>query len=284
MRNLALPQVAADAGSIAPALAPVESAHTRHFLRLLARIAAGLLAFVVPASAGNAPVDPLVRDALAAESIGSPGRALTLFLKADAARPRNAFILQKISKQYSDLSEDVADPAEKQRLCTLALGFATRATELEPNQADNVLSIAICYGKLALLGNTRTRVRNTRLVKEYAERAVALDPKNPLAHHVLGRWNFEVARTSGTMRFLAGVVYGELPPASLAEAIRHFRRAAELEPQSPLHLVELGFALQANGDLDTARTAWAKALKLNPDDRYETDALNRAREALAKAR
>lgn len=229
-------------------------------------------------------IDPAVREALAAEEHGDPATALRFFLKADTAHPRDAFILQKISKQYSDLSEEVNDPGEKRRLCTAGLGFAMRAAGIEPNNSENVLSIAICYGKLALLGDTRTRVEDTRLAKSYAERAVELDPNNALAHHVLGRWHYEVARTSGAVRFLAGVVYGPLPPASLGEAIRHFQRAAELEPKSPLHLVELGFALRDNGEREAARAAWAKALKLKPEDRYEIEALKRAREALEKTR
>src|SRR5688572_23418917 len=46
--------------------------------------------------------DPLVREALAAEARFDSSAALDAFLRADRARPNNAFILRKISRQYSD--------------------------------------------------------------------------------------------------------------------------------------------------------------------------------------
>jgi len=227
--------------------------------------------------------DPLVREAQAAEGRDDPATALKLYLRAEAAYPRDAYIQQKIAKQYSDLSEDFAGAGEKRNLCTAGLGYALRATEFEPNNAVNVISIAICYGKLALLGDTRTKIEDTRQVKAYAERALALDPHNALAHFVLGRWHREVASHNSAVRFMAGVFFGRLPPASLAEAVAHLRRAAELEPESPLYHVELGFALQEQGDTEGARTEWARAVALKSDDRYEAEALQRAKQALEKS-
>lgn len=225
--------------------------------------------------------DPKVHEAIEAETRGEAARALKLFLQADAAHPRHAYLLQEISQQYSDLSEDAATPEEKLQLCATALAFASRALALEPNNAVNVTAMAICYGKLALLGNTRTKVEDTRQVKLYAERALALDPHDALAHFVLGRWHYEVVQHSRTARFFAGVFYGQLPPASLAEAVRELRRATELDPTSPLYFAELGFALRDNGESGAARAAWARALALKADDRYESEAQKRATEALA---
>ena len=49
-------------------------------------------------SVAAAPVDDLVRDALTAETKLDSARALELFKQADAAKPNDAFILQKIAK------------------------------------------------------------------------------------------------------------------------------------------------------------------------------------------
>jgi len=157
-----------------------------------------LLALVLPLAGICAPAasaDSLVQDGLAAEQRLDTPRALEAFLAADRAKPDDPFILQKIARQYSDsvvdLPTDAVD-ARKHR-AELALGYAQRAVELNPNSAENVLSLAVCHGTLAIYSDTRTKIRLSRLVKEEAEQALAIDPNYDWAHHVLGRWHYEVS-------------------------------------------------------------------------------------------
>ena len=223
-----------------------------------------------------------MRDGLAAEARFDSKTALASFLQADAAHPNNAFILRKISRQYSDLTIDTNDVAEKKRLCIESLEYGKRAVELQPDNAVNVLSLAICYGKLGLYSDVRTRIEYSRLVRDNAERALKLNPDYDYAHHVLGRWHYEVASLGAAKRMLVKLIYGGLPPASTAEAIRHLQRAVELSPQLPSHRVELGFALLADGQQDAAREMFEQALKMRVQEKHEAEALGRARAALAK--
>jgi len=226
--------------------------------------------------------DPSVRDGLAAEARFDSKAALAAFLQADAAHPNNAFILRKISRQYSDRTIDTNDVAEKKRLCIESLEYGKRAVELQPDNAVNVLSLAICYGKLGLYSDVRTRIEYSRLVRDNAERALKLNPDYDYAHHVLGRWHYEVASLGAGKRMLVKLIYGGLPPASTAEAIRHLQRAVELSPHLLSHRVELGFALLADGQQNAAREMFEQALKMRVQEKHETEALTRAREALAK--
>ena len=226
--------------------------------------------------------DPLVSEGLAAEARFDSKAALAAFLKADAAHPDNAFILRKISRQYSDLTIDTKDLAEKKRLCIESLEYGQRAVKLEPDNAVNVLSLAICYGKLGLYSDVRTRIEYSRLVRENAERALQLNPAYDYAHHVLGRWHYEVASLGTGKRMLVKLIYGGLPPASTAEAIRHLQRAVELSPQLPSHRVELGFALLADGQQDAAREMFEAALNMRAEEKHDAEAFSRARAALAK--
>ena len=140
-------------------------ARCRTFLSLAA------LACLTPFSLNAADADPLLRDALAAEARFDSKTALDLFLRLDAARPNDPLILQKLSRQYSDLTLDAPDVAEKKRLCTAALTYAQRSVALRPTDPVNVLSLAICYGKLATYADTRTKLEYSRHVREHAERA-----------------------------------------------------------------------------------------------------------------
>ncbi len=226
----------------------------------------------------------LRKDAAAAEARFDAKAALALYQQADAAKPNDAFILQKIARQYSDLDLAATDKAERRRLCQLSLDFSRRAVALDPKSAVNVLSLAISYGKLGAVSDTRTEIEYSRLVKRHAEEALALDPGYDYAYHVLGRWHYEVASLSDATRLLVKLIYGALPPASTKEAVRLLRRAAELSPDLPSHHVELGLALLADGQRDAGREILVRAIAMPRREAHDAEAQDRARAALAQLR
>ncbi len=241
-----------------------------------------LLVFIGRVSGADAQA--LVEQALAAEARLDSRAALRLFEEADAARPNDAFILQKIARQYSDLVVEQPDTEAKKRYAQTALDYARRAVSLKPDDPVNVLSLAVCHGKLAVYSDTKTKIRYSRLVKEDAERALALDPNYAWAHHLLGRWHYEVADLGGTAKFFVRLLYGGLPPASLDEGIRHLRRATELEPDELNHWLELGFAHAAAGQFAAARAEWTRGLAMPSRSKHDEPAKQRARAALATLR
>jgi tetratricopeptide (TPR) repeat protein len=227
-----------------------------------------------------ADVGALLGEALAAEEQLDSARALTLFQQADATKPGDAFILQKIAKQYSDMVPEQTTKEAKKEFAMRGLEYARRSFELEPTNAVYALSLAICHGHLALVSDARTKVEYSHLIKQEAERALQLDPNYAWAHHVLGRWHYEMAELSLAARVVARVLYGGLPPASLDEAVAHLQRATELEPDELNHWIELGFAY-ANADRnDEARAAWQRGLAMPDRSNHDPGAKRRARESL----
>lgn len=244
------------------------------------------LAFVLLLVAGlGSPLhlsaaDPLVTAALAAEARHDSRTALALFKQANHAHPNDPFILQKISHQLSDATNDTTDVPEKKRLTIEALAYAERAVALAPDNPVNVLSLAICHGKLATYSDTREKIALSRLVKDEAERALALDPDYDWAHHVLGRWHREVASLGSGTRWFVKLVHGGLPPASQEKAVAHLERAAALSPKVVAHTLELAFAYQACGRHAEARTNFLKGLALPSREKHDESAKQRARAAL----
>src|SRR4051812_23034732 len=88
-----------------------------------------------------APTDDLVRAAETAETQLDSARALELFKQVDAAKPNDAFILQKIAKQYSDQVPEQKTDAAKREFATQALAYAQRSVDLEPTNAVYALSL-----------------------------------------------------------------------------------------------------------------------------------------------
>ena len=242
---------------------------------------AALFALSALAAAGvRAETDALVRAALAAEARLDTRQALALFQEAVAARPADPFLQQKIARQYSDLMVELPTRDEQRAAVTQALVHARRAVELAPQGAENVLSVAICLGKLGVLSGTRDKVRYSRELRAEAERALTLDPSYAWAHHILGRWHHEVAELGGTARLVVKLFYGGLPGASHAEAVRHLARAVELEPGQLKHHLELGLVLAGAGQFGHARAALERGLAMPSREKHDEAAKARARTVL----
>lgn len=246
-------------------------------MRLIAKL---LLVATLASTLSAASVDDLLREAQAAEAKLDSSRALELYLQADRIKPDDALILQKIARQYSDLVVDQPTAETKKQYAQTALDYSLRAVALNPRDPVNVLSLAVCHGKLAVYSDTKTKIQYSRLVKEEAERALVIDPNYAWAHHVLGRWHYEVASLGATSRWLVRLLYGGLPEASHEQAITHLRRAVELEPAELNHHLELGFACAAAGKKAEARTSWDHGLALVSRGKHDEPAKQRAREAL----
>jgi len=231
---------------------------------------------------GGRTVDALVEDALQAEAKLDARRALELFQAAEKAGRADAFIFQKIARQYSDLMPELPTRDEKRAFAEFALDYSRRAVDLDPRNAVNVLSVSISLGKLALVSDTRDKVRYSRQVREEAERALALDPNYAWAHHILGRWHHEVADLGSASRAVVRVFFGGLPAGSGAEAVSHLEQAVALEPDELQHHLELGFAYLSINDETRAREAFARGLALPSRAKHDEPAKTRARAALAK--
>jgi len=211
-------------------------------------------------------------------------RALATYLQAEKLGSNDPNLMVRIARQYAFSMNDTRVEGEQRELGEKALSYAKRAVDTDPNNAKAQLSVAICYGRLAGVESNRTKIAYSRFVKEYADKALALDTSDSYAYHVLGAWNFELAGIGSFTRTIAKMIYGDIPEASYENAERYFRKATAMAPQRVAHHVELGRTYIALGKNDLAVTELRQALNLPSKEKDDPESKRRAVEALKKLR
>jgi tetratricopeptide (TPR) repeat protein len=208
--------------------------------------------------------------------------ALALYDQAAKADPGDIDILLRVSQQCSNLIAQAKSPADALAFAKRSLDQAKQAVALAPANSKAHLALAVAYGRLTDFVDNRAKVEYSRFVKSEADKTLALDPREDFAYHVLGRWNFGIATFNPMLKFIARVVYGGLPDASLEEAARDYKKAIDLAPQRVIHHHELARVYAALGQMDDARSEWEKELTLKPEDNEGEADQKEARAALEK--
>ena len=247
--------------------------------RLLALILASLLIEVASAAES---ADALIDKGKAFERKFQAKEALPLYLSAEKIEPKNPELLVRIARQYRYLMTDASDTQEKLKLGHLALDYSERAAACGPKDCDAQLAPAITLGKMLPYLPTKEQVSASPRIKESVDKALALDPHNDNAWHILGRWNRVLAEISSAKRLLAGLVYGQLPKGSIEEAETDMKKAIAINPHRLMHYIELGRIYAQMGKKDEARDSINRGLGMPDSEKDDPETKARGRETLAK--
>lgn len=208
--------------------------------------------------------------------------ALQFYLPANKIQPDNVNLLVKIARQYRHMMSDTSVKQEKLRLGNLSLEFAQRAADLAPKNSEAQLSPAISYGKMLPFMKTKDQVDATPKIKASVDRALALDPNNDTAWHILGRWNRVLADVNSIKRVLAKAIYGDLPVTTNEEAERCLKKAIAINPNRLMHYIELGRIYAQMGRKDEAQQFIRKGLTMPEQEKDDAEQKELGRQALKK--
>jgi tetratricopeptide (TPR) repeat protein len=247
--------------------------------RLLAIVSALLLVQI--ASAAESAED-LIDKGKVFERKFKANEALPLYLSAEKIEPKNPELLVRIARQYRYLMTDASDTQEKLRLGHLALDYSERAAACGPKDCDAQLATAITLGKMLPFMPVKEQVSASPRIKESVDKALAIDPRNDNAWHILGRWNRVLAEISSAKRFLAGMIYGQLPKGSIDEAEQDMKKAIAINPHRLMHYIELGRIYAQMGRKDEARESINKGLGMPDAEKDDPETKARGRETLTK--
>ena len=197
--------------------------------------------------------------------------AITILKGLEKGDPTNVEILYRISRVESDLVDDLPDDAKKKGhdYAVESMAYAKRAIEADPQSSDAHVAAAIAYGVMTDFVDDRTKMEYSKFIKDEAEKAIELDPKNDYAYLVLARWNFEMTQLNPILKGMAELLYGQMPSASQEKALEDFQKAIEIAPNKMIHHFSYGEALAKLGRKEEARAEYQKVLRLPPTCREE---------------
>ncbi|WP_326543482.1 winged helix-turn-helix domain-containing protein [Pseudorhodoferax sp.] len=216
---------------------------------------------------------------------GRLARALNLELLDQAARaqlPSGAEAAQALALASRAWIELFARP-ETREVTARAQSWAQQSFALAPGLALASVCLAFCHWRQAQFGwGGMAAPAQRALALEHAEQAVALDPREPDAHYVLGLVAYslgQTARAEEALRHCLRLSGSHAPAHGLLALIRTRRghpqeaaalcaRAFALSPREPLRVVRylaLAWAGLALHDYRAALEASQQAMAVNPD-------------------
>ena len=203
--------------------------------------------------------------------------AVHAYTEAVQAGPANATALCRLARVESELGETQKGD-EQRRTWASAVVHARDAVRAEPDSAQPHMRLAVALGRQALREGPRTRLALSKEIKSEVDRALALDPTQGVAWHVLAMWNVKLTGLNTFERMAANAVLGGVPKgASYENAEKAFQKAIALEPAYVNHHLEYGRLLKDLHKNEDARRELEQAISLPAtssalDTRYQADA------------
>ncbi|CAH2253068.1 regulator of microtubule dynamics 2 [Pelobates cultripes] len=138
--------------------------------------------------------------------------------------------LWRLARAYSDVYYIESDYEEKKNYASEGKLVAERAIELNDSSAESHRWFAIMCGYMSEYDNVQNKIKNGYLFKEHLDKAIELNPHDPLQYYLLGRWCYEVSRLSWIERKVAATLFGNPPTATVQDALNYFLKAEEMHP------------------------------------------------------
>lgn len=172
-----------------------------------------------------------------------------------------------------------ADPDQRRALAYRSRDHATGALALDSANVEARYWWAAAAGMAGDVEGGRTKVRLVAEAWDEAGRVLEADSTHAGAHHLRGRINAGVQRTSAILRFIARTLLGAetVSQTSWEGAVHHLERAATLDPEVPLYHYDLALVYGDLGRVPEMRAALQRAAGARGHTHPVLDAAHRRR-------
>lgn len=207
-----------------------------------------LCLLILPFENNAQDINTLLKDAQQLETSFKEPEALQKYLQVLKTQPNNITALVKTSELYSILGKHQGTKDKQKEYYSNARVYAQKALQVNPNNSDANVSMALAMGRMALISSGDDKIKAIKDVKNYAEKSIQLDPNNYKGYHVLAKWHYEVSDLNAVEKWLVKVAYEALPKASLDDAIRYYEKSRQLNPSFILNYLELAKSYHRKGN------------------------------------
>jgi tetratricopeptide (TPR) repeat protein len=214
----------------------------KFILSILIFIFSGIVSF-------GQDINALLKEANRLESVPDEKAAFHKFKEVLKLNATNIYALNKCSELCSRIGQrETVNTKLRSDYYLAAKIYAETALKIDPKNSEANCVMAIALGRSSMSKSGKEKIENAKEVKKYVDAAIANDPKNFKAWHVLGRWQYEISNLNGLERGLVKVLYGGLPPATLKQSINAFEKARSLRPEFILNYFEMAKAYKDNNN------------------------------------
>lgn len=207
------------------------------------------------------------------------GEALAELNKALALAPDDPEVLVWTARTYIDLGDLIPETAPDWQAKRIeryraAERYARAAVKASPGSTWPHFFLAVALSKLADFSGTKKQIVLAKEIREEVDRAIALDPDNGFAYHVLGVWHRRMAEINRAERLLARVfLLKSVPAGHLDDSVRFLEKAIRYNPDVITHHLELAKTYDALGKPDLAKEHLGAVDRL--PERFSDDGLHK---------
>jgi len=208
-------------------------------------------------------INILLKEASNLERVQKDNEALEKYKQVLSIEPSHLKALVRSAELSASIGGKQTDKNSKRLYYETALAYAKRAWQADSNQADAPYAMAMASGKMTDVETENKQiVAYVKDIKQYADKALALNADHARANYTLGKWHYEMVTLSGLKKAAVKLLYGGLPPSDLDKAIQYMEKCRTLDPYFVANYLDLAKAYKESRQPAKAIEVLNKLVKL----------------------
>ncbi|XP_075281608.1 regulator of microtubule dynamics protein 3 isoform X2 [Opisthocomus hoazin] len=138
--------------------------------------------------------------------------------------------LWRLARAHSDMCRLAEDMDEKRSYASEGKEELEIALQKWDQCAECHQWYAVLCGQLAEHESIQKRIQAGYVFKEHIDKAIELQPEDPVSYYLLGRWCYQVSHLGWLEKKTASALFEAPPTATVQDALQNFLRVEELSP------------------------------------------------------
>lgn len=224
---------------------------------------ATLLFVAITASICTMAQSALLKEAQNLDKQFKEAEALEKYKAVLINEPTNMAVLTRVTEINTAIGSRQKDKLAKSSYYFNALQTAKKAYQTDSNSYQASYAMAIASGKMTEVAEENKQVvAYVRDVKNYADRAIRLNPNDGKSWYTLGKWHVEIVNLNWAKKAAVKALFGGLPKGELSQAIAAFEKCKTFEPYFVINYLDLGKAYKDDNKPDKAIAIFQQLVKL----------------------